>query len=254
MRRVLALYVLCCFSAHAEENPAITCNQQLVTEPRFAPITNKLPLGDMSEISFEKLAIKAIPTKKESKLIAEWVEAKNVCFNLGLEYAKTNYPPQLTALAMEAKNRVTAVVANLYNGEYSYGTANKQIQSISDDYRNKLTALVEQIKSEQIAQEQAKTVQDNQAAAQLENDRRYAAQQQAQAYAHQQQQEQADAQRRLMLLNSMRLPPPTPVVPYQVVPYQLPIRPSVVPYPIPVRPVTNTNCQQIGNAWSCQSQ
>ena len=239
MRRMLALCLLCCTPAHAEENPAIACNQQLVTEPRFAPITNKLPLGDMSDISFEKLAIKAIPTKNESKLIAEWVEAKNVCFNLGLEYAKTNYPPQLTALAMEAKNRVTAVAASLYNGELSYGAANKQIQSISDDFRNKLTALVEQIKSERLVQEQAKSVQDNQKAAQLENDRRYAAQQQAQFDAQQQQQAQADAQRRLMIFKSMQLPPPTPLVPYQ-----MPVRP----------PAINTNCQQIGNTWSCRSQ
>ena len=220
MLRMLALYLLCCNLAHADLSSVIACNRQLVIDPRFAPITNKLPLGDVSDISFEKLAIKALPTKMESKLIAEWVEAKNVCFNLGLDYAeKTNYPPQLTALASEAKSRVTAVVASLYNGEFSYGTANKQLQSIADDYRNKLTALVEQIKSERLAQERDKTVQDNQAAAL-------------------QQQAQADAQRRLMLLNSMRLPPPTPLVPYQ----------------IPVRPVTNTNCQQIGNTWSCQSR
>lgn len=76
-----------------------------------APIANKLPLGDMGVISFEKLATKAVPSRKESKLIAEWIEARKVCFNLGLEYANKNYPPQIVALAIEAKNRETAVVA-----------------------------------------------------------------------------------------------------------------------------------------------
>lgn len=223
---MFALCLLCCNPAHAEENPAIACNQQLVTEPRFAPITNKLPLGDMSDISFEKLAIKAIPTKKESKLIAEWVEAKNVCFNLGLEFAKTNYPPHLTALATEAKNRVTAVAASPYNGELSYGAANKQIQSISDDFRNKLTALVEQIKSEQLAQEQAKTVQVNQEAAQLESDRRYAAQQ--------------EDQRRAAVMQMYR-----PIsIPQSTYNYQLPTNNQ------PIR--QQTNCRWIGNVWNCQ--
>jgi hypothetical protein len=76
-----------------------------------APVANKLPLGEMRDISFEKLAIKAVPLRKESKLIAEWIEARKVCFNLGLEYANKNYPPQIVALAIEANNQETAVVA-----------------------------------------------------------------------------------------------------------------------------------------------
>jgi hypothetical protein len=236
MRRMFALLLLCCSTVYAEENPAVACIEQLVTEPSFAPIANKLPLGDMSDISFEKLAIKAKPTKKESKLIAEWAEVHSSCFNQGLKYAKTNYPPQVVALAIEANNREIAVVASLFNKEISYGEANKQIQAIADDFRNKVTAVVEQIKSEQatkqLAQDQAKKSQDTQEAAQQESDRRFAAQQQA----------QADAQRRQlaaqMLLNSMRTPLIAPIVPYQM----------------PVRPSVNTNCYQNGNQISCTSQ
>lgn len=232
MRRMIALCLLCCSPAYAEENPGIACTLQLATEPKFAPIANKLPLGDMSDISFEKLAIKAKPTKKESKLIAEWAEVHSSCFNQGLKYAKTNYLPQVVALAIEANNRETAVAASLFNKEISYGEANKQIQAIADDFRNKLTAVVEQIKSEQAAKKLAKDTKD---AAQWESDRRILEQQQA----------QEDAQRRQLagqiLLNNMRNNQPAPFVP--LVPYQMPVRPSVT-----------TNCSQVGNQWICNSQ
>ena len=197
MRLIFALCLLCCSQVYAEENPAIACTQQLTIEPKFSPIANKLPLGDMRDIDFQKLTIKAKPTKKESKIISSWVDARNNCFNIGLEYAKKNYHPQLVSLAIEANNREMAVAANLFNRDISYGEANKQIQSISDDYRNKILALVEQVKAEkaaqQLAQDQANKAQADKEAAQRERDRQYAEQQQEQENARQ---AQIDAQKR----------------------------------------------------------
>lgn len=237
MRLVLALCLLCCSQVYADDNPAIACTQKLVTEPKFAPLANKLPLGAMSDIGFEKLAIKAVPTKKDSKLIREWAEAHGSCFNIGLEYAKTNYPPQLVALAIEANNREMAVAASLYNRDLSYGAANKQIQSISDDFRNKITALAEQIKSErasqQVAQEQAKKAQDEKMGEQQERERQYAEQQQA----------QADAQRRQLGLQLLQQQQQQQQNNYN---QQMQIYQNR-------KPVT-TNCNGTGTSWTCYSQ
>jgi hypothetical protein len=247
MRRFLWVCLLNCSAVCADEIPGIACFKQLVTEPKFAPIANKLPLGDIRDISFPMLANKTMPTKKESNLIAEWVEAKKGCFAVGLEYAQKNYPPQFIPLATEANNRVIAVAASLYNKELTYGSANKKIQAIADDYASKLTAVAEQIKSEraaqQLAQEQAKKQQDIQAKAQQDNDRRIAEQRQADADAQwQQQQAQADAQKRQlgvqMLMNNMNNNRP---VPYQIVP------------PPVLRPSVTTNCNQYGNQITCNS-
>lgn len=237
MRIIFALCLLCCSSAYAEENPAIACTQKLTTEPIFAPIANKLPLGDMRDISFEKLTIKAKPTKKESKIISSWMDARSKCFNIGLEYAKTNYPPQLVSLAIEANNQVMAVVANLFNRDISYGAANKQIQSISDNYRDKITALVEQIKADKAAQQsaqaQANKAQADKEAAQEEIDSRYA----------QQQQDQADAQRRQLRMQIFQQYQQQQQNNYnqqmQQIQQNQPQRPFI------------TNCNGIGNSMNC---
>ena len=246
MCRILALFLLFCSSVLAEENPAISCTQKLVTEPKFAPIAKKLPLGDMRDINFEQLANKAIPTQKEAKLIAEWVEARKSCFNIGLEYGEKNYPPQVGALAIEANNQVTAVIADLFNKKFSYGAANKQIQTIADDYRNKLTAVAEQIKNEQSAQQERDSQIAEQRQAQADAARQQKAQadeqREAQAYAQRQQEAQADDQRRqqamqIYLMNNK------PFVPYKTELYQMPVSPRVT-----------SNCSQIGNQWTCVTQ
>lgn len=229
MQRIFVLCLLICGEAYADENPAPACNRQLAQEPRFAAIANKLPLADIREISFENLANKAIPSQKERNALAEWVEAHKSCFQMGLEYGQKNYPPQLVALAIEANNKVIAVAASLYNKELTYGAANKQMQSIADDTRNKATAVVEQVKVEKAAQQQSQK-----AEAQRESDRRIAEQRQFEADSQRQQQAQADAQRRQ--LAARMLPPP----------YQIPV-------PV-VRPTVTTNCSQLGNQWTCNSR
>lgn len=242
MRRLFLLCLLCSSSVFAEENPAIDCFKALVSEPKFAAISTKLPLGDMREITFQMLANNTLPTKKETKLIAEWVDAKKICLDSGLEFAQKNYPPQIIPIAFEANNRVNAVAASLYNREFTYGAANKKIQSIADEYVNKLTAVSEQIKAEkaaqQLAQEQAKSQKDAQVKAQQDYERQVAAQRQADANARQQQlKAQEDAQRRQiaaqMLMNSMNRPTP----------YQIPVPP----------PTTRTVCNQNGTQTICNS-
>jgi hypothetical protein len=246
MLRILLFGLMFSSFCYADENPVIACFKQLTSDPKFVPIANKLPLGDIREISFQMLANKAVPTKREIGLISDWMDARKSCFTIGLEYAQKNYPPQTIPLATETNNRVTAIIVNLYNKEITYGSANKQIQSIADDYANKLTAVVEQIKSEkaaqQLAEQQAKEQLEAQKKNQQDNDRRISEQRQADAIAQQQRlQAAADAQRRQLaaqnLMNNMN----------NNKPYQIPV-------PVPtIRPIITTNCNTFGTQTTCNS-
>lgn len=246
MRRMIMLFLLCYSAAHADENPSIACGKKLVEEPKFSKIAKKLPLGDMRDITFEMLANKKTPTQQEINLIGEWVAEHQGCFKSGLEYAQKNYHPQLVALAIETNNKILVVAASLYGKELTYGAANTRIQSLADDFRNKITALAEQINSEKIAQEltkaEVKKRQELQEEAQRRNDRNIAEQRQTEYYERQrQQQAQENAQNQSLaaqfLMNNMNNRQST----YQV-------------QPVPVlRSSVTTNCIKNGSLISCNS-
>lgn len=211
--------------------------------PRFSLIAKKLPIVDIREVSFENLANKSMPSEKERRALADWVEAHKACFQVGAEYAKEHYPSQIGAIAIEEDNRITAVIASLFNKEITYGFANKQIQSIVDDIRNRETAITEQVQqdkiNQQFAQELTQKQQKEQESAKRIYDRRVIEQRQAQAEEQlQQQQAQEDAQTRQlksqMLMNMIN----------NNKPYQLPM-------PMPIRPAVRTNCSQFGNQLTC---
>ena len=244
MRRLAIGIFLACGTACADENPAPLCYKNLASEARFASIASKLPLADLRDISFENLANKAMPTAKERKLIADWVEARKPCFQIGIEHAKTTLPPQVSSLVIEADNNLTVVLASLFNKEISYGTANKKIQALADDMRNRITNVADQSRRENAAIDgaiaEAKSRRDANEQNRRDSEARYEEQRRANIEMQmQQQQAQADAERRqaaMQMLNNFK-------------PYQMPN-----PYQMPIRPTVNTNCTQYGNQTSCTTR
>jgi hypothetical protein len=237
--------------APAPQDPAVACSRTLVAEPRFASIASKLPLANVLDISFEMLANESFPTPQERKAIAAWVPAHKECSKAGEAYRQQNYPPQLIAFLTEADNSGIVVVAELYNKKLTYGAANKRIQSIADDLRNKVAALVQQIQSQRAGEQQAlqKAQEDQQAtqkrdeaAQQASHQRDEIARQAAQQQYEQAREDQELAARRQaalqFMLNNMRATQPAPIVPYQ----------------IPIRPTTTTNCYRVGNQMNCTTQ
>jgi hypothetical protein len=244
MKRLAIAFLFVSSLALADENPAPACYRELAEQARFAPISKKLPLADITNISFENLANKAVPTEKERKLLGEWVEAHKPCFQQGLEFANKNWLPQIAALAVEVDNNLTVIVASLFNKEISYGTANKKIQALADDLRNRVTGVVEQMKRENALTEAANTQVQNQREAQetarQESEKRFYEQRQAEAELRmQQQQAQEESERRqraMQILGNFK-------------PYQAP-----APYQMQIRPNVTTNCMQLGNQWTCNSR
>ncbi len=244
MRRVAMVYFFACGVAFADENPAPLCYRELAAETHFASIAKKLPLADFREISFENLADKTLPTEKERKLIVEWVEARKPCFQKGLTYSNENYPSQISAIAVEADNNLTAIIASLFNKEISYGAANKKIQAVVDGVRNRVTIIMDQIRRENNAKDEAiaqlQIQHDNQERIQRDIEKRFEEQMRANSEIRmQQQQAQANYERRQHAIQMLK----------NFQPYQAP-----APYQIPIRPNVTTNCSQIGNQWTCNSR
>ncbi len=233
-------------------DPTIICLRKLSGDQRFGPLANKLPIVEVRDMTFEMLANQALPNKKEQGAIAEWINARKECVKAGDAYHQQNYPPQLTALLTGGENSAAGLAADLYNRKLTYGAFNKRRQEIADDVTNKVVALVQQIKAQHEAAQQAqdaeKAAQERDAAARkatleqaqqsqqaqrdLEAQR---ARQQAELQA-QQQAQQADAMRRQFaaqyLLNNMNKPP------------------LFKPPPAPV----TTNCSSFGNQINCTTR
>ena len=237
MKATLFAMLAIATSCYAQQDPSIGCNRDLAADPRFASIADKLPLAGISEMTFEMLANEKSPNAKERKAISDWASSHKECTKLGETFRQQNYPPQVIALLIEADNSVVAVAADLYNRKLTYGAANKRLQSNLDDFRNRLAAIVQQIKNQREAQRQ-------EAAA------RQAAKEQAQQA--QQAQEALEAQR---ASNQAELQAQqADQARRQAVIQQLLRNMQPQPLPNPYLPKSTTNCTAFGNQINCTTR
>jgi hypothetical protein len=57
----------------------------MTQQPQFAEIVGKIPLTDLTQISFAMLANEAYPTEKERREIAAWFDGHEACRKSGDE-------------------------------------------------------------------------------------------------------------------------------------------------------------------------
>lgn len=239
MRNLLVCLVLLgAAQAAAAENtdPSVECGKRLAADDRFSGLARLVPLAGMESISFEMLANEGYPTDKERKAIVQWVPEHKECLKSGEQFRREHYPVQIVALIDEAEGEVMAVTADLYNKKLNYAAANKKLQAIGSDIKNRMAAVVQQIQSQQQAQREAEAGRDAATRQAIEDRRSREAAQAAEA-------EAADNQARRqmaaqILLNGMRQNQPV----------------QVQPYMLPTQPTVNTNCSQFGNSWNCTSR
>jgi hypothetical protein len=60
-------------------DPFIQCIRDLAAEPHFEQLSHKLPLADLTSITFSMLADESRPTPKERQDIANWFEKRDKC-------------------------------------------------------------------------------------------------------------------------------------------------------------------------------
>lgn len=225
MRIALAILLAVSVTVHAQDDPTVTCLGKLPANKKLTPIVSKLAVSVVTETTFPMLADQSRPNELEKRAIADWAAERNECVKAGDDYWRRTYPPQIHALAIEAENTLMALAVELYNGKVTFGEFNKRRQAASDESQNKMTAILQQMKTQYDAQQQSQRL----------------AQQQAEQ-AQQAIRAQDDIARRQaatqILLNQMQMNQPKPLVPYQM----------------PVRPTYDTNCYQVGNQLNCTTR
>lgn len=87
----------------------------LKSDSRFSSITRRVALDGQGGVSHSMLADKTKPDEQQKQAIADWIDARSQCVNLG--------PNPLT---IELHMAFSSIVSDLYNGQASFGEFNKK--------------------------------------------------------------------------------------------------------------------------------
>lgn len=220
-------------------DPYLACVRLLAFDVQFEDISKKLPLYDMSAISFSMLADSSSPTPQERKEISAWFDKWEQCWKDSEALHQAQWLPDIFQLFQEENAEIHNIGIDLYNRKITFGEANKRVQDYGVKFRERVAAVVKQYQSEIAAQRAAA---EQQAQRKQEAADRAAAQEQAYETA-QEQAAAAERQRRMQLignfLNGMA----------QQMQDLARARQTIAP----TRP-TLTNCYASGSSTSCISQ
>jgi len=212
-------------------DPFIQCLRDLAAEPQFEQLSHKLPLADLTSITFPMLAEESRPTPKERQEIADWFKKRDKCRQGSDALHRTQWPPEIYEVSTQGDAGIQAIGVDLYNGKITFGETNKRLQQLRSDILAKLVPVIKKYQAELVA-EQAAAEERKVAAAQQAQQREEQVRQYGDAQAAQQ--ELIRQQRAALFLNYMRAMQPKPL--------QMPPPPA---------PTYNTNCYTYGNTTNC---
>lgn len=190
-------------------DPYIACARLLAVDTQFEDISKKLPLYDMSAISFNMLADSSLPTAQERKEISAWFEKWEGCWKDSEALHQSQWPPDIFQLFQEENAEIHNIGIDLYKRKITFGEANKRVQDYGARFRERVAAVVKQYQAEIAAQHQAEIAAQRTASEQAEQEAqrkqdaadRATAQQQADELAEKQA-AAAERQRRMQLISN----------------------------------------------------
>jgi hypothetical protein len=161
-------------------DPYLACVRRLAFDIQFEDISKKLPLYDMSAISFSMLADSSLPSPQERKEISLWFNKWERCWKDSEPLHQSQWPPDIFQLFQEENAEIHNIGIDLYNRKITFGEANKRVQDYGNNFRARVTATVKQYQAEIAAQRAAAEQQaEQQAQRKQEAADRLASQQQA---------------------------------------------------------------------------
>ncbi len=95
------------------------CLEGLKSDGRFFSIANHLALDGQGAASPQSLTDKARPDEQQKQAITEWIDARSQCVNLS---------PNPVAINLHMA--FLSIVADLYNGQATFGEFNKRWQAL----------------------------------------------------------------------------------------------------------------------------
>lgn len=141
---LLVLLALLCSSQHIYAESLGDCFNALQYDNELQPISDKVALGRVGEVSFSMLANEATATPNEAQAIYKWAIKRERCF-------KSDPPPNniVTHVVTDGFNTVQSLLLDLHKGAITYGQFNRQCQEIM----RILTARIQEIAGQQQQQQ-----------------------------------------------------------------------------------------------------
>jgi hypothetical protein len=136
-------------------DPYLACVRLLAFDTQIADTTKKLPLYDMSAISFSMLADSSLPSPQERKEISVWFNKWERCWKDSEPLHQSQWPPDIFQLFQEENAEIHNIGIDLYNRNISFGEANKRVQDYGVRFRERVVAVVKQYQAEIAAQKAA---------------------------------------------------------------------------------------------------
>ena len=193
-------------------DPYVACVRRLAFDTQFEVLSKKLPLYEMTAISFAMLADDSLATPKERKDILAWFGKQEGCWKDSEELHRSQWPPDIFGLFQEENSEIHNIGLDLYNRKITFGEANKRVQDYGNSFRARVAATVRQYQAEIAAQKAAaeQQAQRKQDAAEQQAQRnqdaaeRLASQQQAYENAQEQAAAAARQQRKQLIVNFLK--------------------------------------------------
>ena len=130
------------------------CYERLARRPEFQSLHGGFKQKDDAPI-FLKYANVNRANEQEKRLIAEYANSVQSCYEKGAEFRASNFPPIMQAIAEEGFRKYLMLVAQVYNRELSYGDYHRQKDQISSEIRARVARFEtdEENSSAEIAQQ-----------------------------------------------------------------------------------------------------
>jgi len=235
-------------TAPAPVDPFLACVRILSFDIQFENLSKKLPLYDMTTISFAMLADGSLPTPQERKDLLAWFDRRDKCWKDSEPLHQAQWPAEIFQLSQEGNATIHAIGLELYHRKITFGEANKEIENGGNAARAKLIPIIKRYQDEIAAQKAAAA---QMAAQKQDASDRLAAQRQANYQAQEQfaaAQEQADQmQRRQLFMNYFGAMQQQQVQLRQQQAQQL--QQQFAP-----KPTYRTNCSTVGNSTDCTTR
>jgi hypothetical protein len=211
-------------------DPYLLCIWNLAADSRYSEIAAKLPLKDVTTISFSMLADESRPTVIERKEIGDWFDRREECVKAGEALHRAQWPPELFQLGNEGSAGLKAIGVELYNRKITFGEANRQIEQLGNSIKARMIPIIKQYQAE-LAAQKAEVERKREAQAQLASQQQ--TQYEVQIRTDAAQEQAARLQRAQLFMNYIQA-------------QQQQLRNQVAP-----RPTYNTNCTTAGSSTNC---
>ena len=136
-------------------DPFLACVRILSFDIEFEGLSKKLPLYDMTTITFAMLADSSLPTPKERKDLLAWFDRRDRCWKESEALHQAQWPAEIFQLSQEGNAAIHTIGLELYHRKITFGEANKQIENGGNAVRAKLIPIIKRYQDEIAAQKAA---------------------------------------------------------------------------------------------------